>query len=51
MSPAEARRVYAAAKGPKTIKIFEDLGHVSFASERPAVWRRIVKDFLKPVLD
>lgn len=47
---AQARRVLAAAPGPKEMVVFENVGHASYAAAHPDAWRAAVQSFLAPLL-
>ncbi len=44
---AEARRVYAAASGPKTFAEFDAVGHEEYVSKYPDDWRAEVADIIE----
>lgn len=46
----QARRVYAAAAGPKQFVEFAGIGHASYAASRFDQWHAAVTDFLAPFL-
>ena len=48
--PEEARAIFAALKGPKTLRFFADVGHDSCLRRRPREWKEAVSTFLEEVL-
>ncbi|NLB66817.1 MAG: alpha/beta fold hydrolase [Lentisphaerae bacterium] len=48
--PAQARNVYAAARGPKRFVAFDDVGHGSYLARHPGAWHEVVRRFLDPFL-
>lgn len=47
---ADTRRVFVNLAGPKTLKLFPDLGHESYLAARPDEWQDTVGAFLKAAL-
>jgi dipeptidyl aminopeptidase/acylaminoacyl peptidase len=48
-TPEEARAVFARLGGPRTIHVFDGLGHESFLARRPEEWRAQVLPFLEVI--
>jgi uncharacterized protein len=44
--PEEARAIFSALKGPKTLKVFPGVGHASCLRARPDEWEGTVSEFL-----
>ena len=42
----EGQRVFDALPEPKRLHVFEDLGHVNFATHRPEEWDSVIEKFL-----
>lgn len=49
IKPDEARELYDAIAGPKTLKIFPGIGHNMLSEWRPDEWRETIAPFLKGV--
>ncbi len=45
-APAQARRVFAAASGPKEMVVFAEVGHGSYAARHPGRWRAAVQPLI-----
>jgi len=48
--PQEARAIFNALRGPKTLRFFAGVGHDSCLGGHPDEWRRVVARFLGEVL-
>jgi hypothetical protein len=48
-TPAEARRVFENAAGPKTVVEFKDTGHEPYIARHPEAWNAAVENLLKQV--
>lgn len=43
---AETDRIFEGLSGPKTLYVFEGLGHENYLSREPEAWHRVVKHFV-----
>jgi uncharacterized protein len=46
VTPAETRAIYESLRGPKSLHLFAELGHVAFMRQRPDEWRAVIGGFL-----
>jgi hypothetical protein len=48
--PEELRAIFDRLRGPKTLRLFADVGHDSYLRRRPAEWTSAVSEFLNGVI-